>query len=137
MTVGQLSKEWAGSLTYFVADHVTTDGTPLPREFPGPSGAWASASECACQTSQRCPGNNSVWGSDGVWLALMFSVPDAHTYMPGYSGSGSGTSAKFTAYAKGDLDCDGKLAEFIRHGGVNGLGDPTGDFQPVAVNELE
>ena len=135
--VGQLSKQWAGSLTYYVTDHVIPDGTPLPKEFPGPSAAWASATECACQTGQRCVGNNSIWASDGVWLALMFSLPDAHHYMPGYSGAGAGTSGKFTAYAKGDLDCDTTLAEFIRHGGVSSLGDPTGDFQPVVVNELD
>jgi prepilin-type N-terminal cleavage/methylation domain-containing protein len=136
--VGHLSKQWAGSLTYYVTDHVAPGGAMLPKEFPGPSGAWTSnVSECACLTGQRCVGNSPVWASDGVWLALMFSVPDPHQYMPGYSGSGSGTSAQFTAYAKGDLDCDGTLAEFIRAGRVSSLGDPIGHFQPYIVNELE
>ena len=135
--VGHLNREWAGSLTYYVTDHVTPTGTVLPRDFPGPSAAWANASECACLPAQRCPGGNPVWASDGVWLALMFSIPDAHQYMPGYSGSGEGTSAQFTAYVKGDLDCDGTLAEFIRQGRVNSLGDPVGHVQPYIINELE
>ena len=66
-----------------------------------------------------------------------FSVPDAHHYMPGYSGAGSGTDAQFTAYSKGDLDCDNTLAEFIRQGAVNSAGDPTGNAQPIVINELE
>ena len=76
-------------------------------------------------------------GSDGVWLALKFSLPDAHQYMPGFTGSDSGTNSQFTAYAKGDLDCDGTLAEFIRSGRVGPEGDPVGNFQPYIVNELE
>jgi acyl-CoA reductase-like NAD-dependent aldehyde dehydrogenase len=135
--VGQLNKEWAGSLTYFETDHVGLWGAVLPKQFPGPSGAWASAIECACLNGQRCIAANSIWATDGVWLALSFSLPDTHHYMPGYSASGSGTSAQFTAYSKGDMNCNGKLAEFIRQGGVSSTGDPVGNFQPVVLNELE
>jgi hypothetical protein len=70
-------------------------------------------------------------------LALNFSLPDAHNYMPGYTGSGTGTSANFTAYAKGELDCDSTLAEFSRQGNINSNGDVTGSYQPVVKNELE
>ncbi len=135
--VGHLNKEWAGSLSYFVTDHTNGSGGVLPQQFPGPSAAWASASECACQTGQRCGSGNPVWATDLVWLSLNFSIPDAHHYMPGYSGSGTGVSARFTAYAKGDMNCNNTLAEFIRVGGVNSSGDPVGNFQPVVVNELE
>jgi len=134
---GHLNKQWAGSLTYFETDHMANLGAVLPKQFPGPSGTWASSTECACQTGQRCVGANSIWESDRVWLALSFSLPDAHHYMPGYSGSGTGIGAQFTAYAKGDMDCDHTLAEFIRVGGVNAAGDPVGNFQPVVINELE
>jgi type IV pilus assembly protein PilA len=135
--VGHLNKEWAGSLSYYVTDHTLAGGTVLPQQFPGPSGAWASASECACQTGQRCMPGNPIWVTDQVWISLSFSLPDAHHYMPGYSGSGSGVSAQFTAYAKGDMNCDSTLAEFVRVGGVNSSGDPVGNFQPVVINELE
>jgi type II secretory pathway pseudopilin PulG len=135
--VGHLNKEWAGSLSYYVTDHTKAGGGVLPQQFPGPSATWASASECACQTGQRCASRNAVWTTDLVWLSLSFSLPDAHHYMPGYSGSGTGTSAQFTAYSKGDMDCDGTLAEFLRVGGVSSAGDPVGNFQPVVINELE
>ncbi|HJX63872.1 MAG TPA: prepilin-type N-terminal cleavage/methylation domain-containing protein [Polyangia bacterium] len=134
--VGYLNKEWAGSLSYYETDHMQSGGTALAKQFPGPTGAWAQASECGCLTGQRCGTSSTAWAS-AVWLALNFSIPDAHNYMPGYSGLATGTAATFTAYAKGDLNCDKVLAEFIRTGGVNAAGDVTGSYQPVVLNELE
>jgi hypothetical protein len=88
-------------------------------------------------TGARCPGGSTVWASDGVWQALNFSLPDPHNYLPGYSGSGTGSNAQFTAYAKGDLNCNGVFAEFSRQGKINSNGDVTGSYQPIVVNELE
>ena len=135
--VGHLNKEWAGSLSYYETDHMLTDGSALPKQFPQVVGASANSTECGCATGQRCAGNDPVWGSDGVWLALNFALPDAHNYIPGYTGANTGTDSKFTAYAKGDLDCDGTLAEFSRVGQINSNGDVTGSYQPYIVNELE
>ena len=135
--VGHLNKEWAGSLSYYETDHMGSGGGVLAKQFPGASAAFAYGTECGCQTGQRCPGNSPSWGSDGVWLALNFSIPDAHNYLPGYSGNLTGTLAVFTAYAKGDLDCDSTLATFVRQGGINSNGDVTGSYQPTVTNELE
>jgi prepilin-type N-terminal cleavage/methylation domain-containing protein len=132
--VGHLNKEWAGSVSYYETDHMQADGIPKIKQFPGPSAAWAYAVECGCQQGQRCIGGVG-WG-DAVWVALNFSLPDAHNYLPGYSGTGTGTDAVFTAFAKGDLDCDGTLAQFIRQGSIKN-GDVTGSFQPLVYNELE
>jgi prepilin-type N-terminal cleavage/methylation domain-containing protein len=133
--VGHLNKEWAGSVTYYESDHITAGGLALPKQFPGPSGEWAHTADCGCATGQRCPGGSTAWAQP-VWLALNFSLPDAHNYMPGYSGSGTGTSAIFSAYARGDLDCDNTLATFTRNGSIVN-GDVTGSFQPAIANELE
>ena len=135
--VSHLSKEWAGSLTYYEADHMTSGGMVLTKEFPGPAAAWESSEECGCLTGGACPGNSSVWNSDPVWLALNFSFPDPHHYMPGYTASGANTNAKFTAYSKGDLNCNGKLAEFFRTGGISAQGNVSGSRVPFIVNELE
>jgi prepilin-type N-terminal cleavage/methylation domain-containing protein len=135
--LSHLSKEWAGSLTYYESDHLVAGGTVLTKEFPGPSAAWESSVECGCQTGASCPGGNSLWNSDPVWMALNFSFPDPHHYMPGYSADGNNTSAQFTAYSKGDTDCDGKLAEFARLGRISPQGDVTGSIAPVIYNELE
>jgi prepilin-type N-terminal cleavage/methylation domain-containing protein len=134
---GHLNKEWSGSLTYYEAEHTVSLGIILTKEFPGPSGNWASATECGCLTGTYCPPNNSLWNSDAIWQALNFALPDPHHYMPGYSASGTGVAAKFTAYAKGDLNCNGTLAEFSRQCGINSQGDVTGSQIPVVVHELE
>jgi prepilin-type N-terminal cleavage/methylation domain-containing protein len=136
--VGHLNKEWSGSLTYFETDHVTTGGKMLTKQFPGPSAGWAnSGSECGCAVGARCPGGDAIWGSDPVWQALNFSLPDAHNYLPGYSGNGTGSTSTFTAFAKGDLNCNTVLSTFERQGGVNSNGDVTGSYQPLIKNELE
>jgi len=135
--VGHLNKEWAGSLTYYETDHITIGGTMLPKQFPGASGAWANASECGCLTGARCPGGSSVWGADPVWQALNFALPDPHNYMPGFTGTGVGSASAFTAYAKGDLNCNATLSQFSRQGGINSNGDVTGSYQPLIQNELE
>ena len=136
--VVHLNKEWAGSLTYYESDHITTGGLMLAKAFPGPTAAaWAFTSECGCMTGARCPGGSSVWGSDPVWQALNFSLPDPHNYLPGYTGSGTGSNSQFTAFAKGDLNCNGVLSQFSRQGAINTNGDVTGSYQPIVVNELE
>jgi type IV pilus assembly protein PilA len=136
--VGHLNKEWAGSLTYYETDHITAGGTMLPKQFPGASAAWAnSGAACGCATGARCAGGDSVWGSDLVWNALNFSLPDPHNYLPGYSGANTGPAAVFTAFAKGDLNCNGTDSNFSRQGAINSNGDVTGSYQPLIVNELE
>ena len=135
--VGFLNKEWAGSLSYYMTDFSGGAATILPRQFPGPTAAWESATDCCYLTGERCPGGAAIWNSDPVWQALKFSLPDAHSYLPGYSGSGQDTSAQFTAYALGNLNCNATRSQFIRNGSVTASGDVTGSFQPTVINELE
>jgi prepilin-type N-terminal cleavage/methylation domain-containing protein len=138
---GYLNKEWAGSITYYMTDFSAGSGGVLPRQFPGPSGEWettaAGKDDCCEMSGGRCPGNAGVWASDPVWMALKFSIPDSHNYMPGYSGAAEGTNATFTAYVQGNLDCDEVVGKFARQGGINTNGDVTGSYQPVVTNELE
>lgn len=134
--VGHLNKEWAGSLTYYESDHISTGGLALPKQFPGASGVWAATTDCGCLTGARCPGNSTAWATD-VWQALNFSLPDPHNYLPGYSGAGTGSSAQFTAYAQGDLNCNKTVSSFKRTGLINSNGDVSGSYQPQITNELE
>ena len=135
--VGFLNKEWAGSLSYYMTDFTAAGATILPRQFPGPTGAWESNTDCCYLAGERCPGGASVWGTDEVWKALKFSLPDAHSYLPGYSGSGVGQQAQFTAYALGNLNCNATRSQFMRVGEVTTSGDVTGSYQPTIINELE
>lgn len=143
--MGYLNKMWAGSVSYYTVDFSQRDGAPRPRQFPGAAdsspgaAAWELASgDCSCPPNPgHCPGGATVWTQDPVWLALKFSIPDAHYYMPGYTAAGQGSSAEFTAYAQADLNCNNIRAMFTRHGVVNSTGDVVGQFQPVVTNELE
>ena len=138
---GHLNKMWVGSVSYFMTDFtaVAANGSPqnLPKQFPGPSGAYEHDPDCCSQPGGRCPASSPVWASDGVWVALKFSIADAHSYIPGYVGSGTGSSSKFTASAFGNLDCDAVLSEFRRDGYITAAGDVAGQAQPIVVNELE
>jgi prepilin-type N-terminal cleavage/methylation domain-containing protein len=138
--VGHLNKMWSGSVTYYMGDFTTiSNGKPVasPRQFPGPAGAYEQDPDCCGQPGAKCPGGSPVWATDPVWRALKFALADAHNYIPSYVGDGTGTAAKFTARAWGNLDCDNVLAEFRRDGYVTSLGDVAGQTQPVVVNELE
>lgn len=138
--MGHLNKEWAGSLAYYESDPMAAGGVYLPRQFPGDGSSAQLANhggECGCATGARCAGGDSVWGSDPIWLALNFALPDAHNYLPHYTSLGTGTAATFTALVTGDLNCNGTIASFSRTGGINSNGDVTGSYQAIVVNELE
>lgn len=146
--VGHLNKMWSGSLSYYMTDFSgnDADGKPvaLPKQFPGggdetpgsaaieQGGAW-----CCGLVGGRCPGGDSVWNSDPVWLALKFALADPHNYMPTYTAANSGNNAQFTAMALGDLDCNGTYAKFRRDGYVTAQGDVAGQTMPIVENELE
>ena len=137
--IGHLNKEWAGSLTYYESDHMSSTGTALAKQFPGPSAVLQNGSqECGCATGGRCPGGDTIFQTDKVWLALNFSLPDPNNYRPTYNGgTNTGSSSQFTAGAQGDLNCNGTLSSFQRVGSINANGDVTGSYQPYITNELE
>jgi prepilin-type N-terminal cleavage/methylation domain-containing protein len=139
--VGHLNKMWAGSVTYFMTDFTGTaaDGTAasLPKQFPGPAGAYEQTPDCCSQVGGRCPGGSPVWLSDPVWKALKFALSDPHNYIPSYIGAGTGSDSKFTAQAWGNLNCNGVLSNFRRDGFITTNGDVSGQTLPIIVNELE
>jgi prepilin-type N-terminal cleavage/methylation domain-containing protein len=136
-----LNKMWAGSVTYFMSDFTTTLGGAaivLERQFPGPgTAALEQTNHCCWQTGAKCPGGSTVWGSDPIWSALKFSLPDPHYMMPEYTGGGTGTQSKFTASVFGDNNCNGTYSEFRRDGFITTTGDVTGQTQAQVINEFE
>jgi prepilin-type N-terminal cleavage/methylation domain-containing protein len=148
---GHLNKLWAGSITYYMSDFTSISGggdaQALPKQFPGPAGVWETTGltgngtnnppHCCELVGGRCPGGSAAWRTD-VWQALKFALADPHTYMPGYSGSGVGSDAKFTAVAMGSSGSDcSKFAIFSRDGYVTSAGDVAGQVQAKVTNELE
>jgi prepilin-type N-terminal cleavage/methylation domain-containing protein len=135
-----LNKLWAGSVTYYMSDFTAASGgsgLALAKQFPGPVAQWEQPQHCCVMTGGRCPGGSPIWNSDGVWSALKFALADAHNFMPGYTGSGTGSSAQFTALAQGNLNCDAVYSYFLRAGSIGKTGDVTGGAQPFIINEME
>ncbi len=136
-----LNKMWAGASTYYMTDFtkiVNGQAVPEPKQFPGPAAAFErGAADCCTLPSGRCPGGSPVWFDDAVWVALKFSIPDPHSYVPGYTGTETGSSSKFTAAAFGNLNCDNIYSEFRRDGYITSGGDVAGQVQPIVVHELE
>jgi prepilin-type N-terminal cleavage/methylation domain-containing protein len=138
---GHLNKMWAGAATYSMSDFTTLQGgqgVAAPKQFPGPAAAWErAAADCCAEVGGKCPGGSSVWTRDAVWVALKFSVPDPHQYVPGYTGALTGSSSQFTATAVGNLNCDTVYSEFTRQGSIDTNGDVQGQVQPMVVHEME
>lgn len=139
--VGHLNKMWSGSITYYMSDFTTIGDNAvaiaLPKQFPGPAGAYEQDPDCCGQSGGRCPGGSAVWASDPVWVALKFALADPHSYIPSYQGSGTGPESKFTASAWGNLNCDSVLSQFRRDGYITSGGDVAGQTTPYVINELE
>jgi prepilin-type N-terminal cleavage/methylation domain-containing protein len=132
-----LNKLWLGSITYYQIDHMDSASIVMPKQFPGVSGAKEQTVECGCYyPGNKCPGGASIWTTDGVWVALSISMADPHSYMPMYTGTGTGTAALFTASAMGDLNCNGTLSSYTRKGAIVN-GEVTGNTAPYIVNDGE
>jgi prepilin-type N-terminal cleavage/methylation domain-containing protein len=114
-----------GARAYFAEDHVAQGSTAaLPAQYPV-SQALTPATTCCSYPGFRCKDDPSVWSSAG-WQALKFSLDDPHYFRFEFVSSGTGTDARFTARAYGDLDCDGVLSTFEMVGSVQADGTSTG-----------
>jgi type II secretory pathway pseudopilin PulG len=134
---GIMNKLWSGALTYYAADHGLSGGQMLEKQFPGPSAPAESPIECGCLPGRMCPGGAATWETP-IWIALSFSMGEAHNFIPRFESSGTGAAAVFTAQATSDLDCDGIVAIYERQGMVSAeAGEVTGGGTPAVTNENE
>ena len=120
------------SVSYYDTDHVTADGTILLPQFPA----------SVPRTPASVPCGTTVWPDQShwtaqTWEALNFAVSDPHRYSYQYESQGIGVGATFTAYAFGDLDCDGVLSTFLRTGEVTAGNEIRGGAGLYVENELE
>lgn len=74
----------------------------------------------------RCEPNSAAWSGPG-WQTLKFEMTDPHYFGYRFESSGEGATAKFTATAHADMDCDGTLSTFQRfgYGEIDAQGDCT------------
>ena len=113
------------SATYFR----TWDGEPEDFRFPDSAGPTPSFEDfqAGCRPNGRSRIGTPEFATNPTWVALGMSDREYESWVWLYESSGSGEAASFTAYAFGDMDCDGVYSTFSRRGvvtadGVRGAG---------------
>jgi type IV pilus assembly protein PilA len=152
-----IRRMYDGARSYYYDPMLSADGMqPAPHQFPGISEfndfqdiivSWplGMASLTCCVRGgpdEMCTPDPTLWTNSKMMRALKFSMDDPHRYgygyMPNNTSDYSGATA-FTAYARGDLDCDDKLSSFTMHAFL----DPTYADGPIGtglirrIDELE
>lgn len=130
-----LERIYDGAVSYYDSDHATRTGMILPPQFPASSPRLPASIPCG---EAMEPGYDT-WRQP-TWEALNFSIHEPHYYSYQFESSGTGADAAFTAYAFGDLDCDGVLSTFQRQAEVRQFFDGPqvwGGQLTEVENELE
>ena len=110
-----IRKIYDGARTYYL--NPTQPGfSPVEPQFPSPSTAPTPALGDCCVQGGKCAAEQTQWQTD-TWVAVKFSVPDAHYYS--YSYITPDEFGDFTARANGDLDCDGFYSTFEMYGTID------------------
>ncbi len=113
-----LQKIMVGAKSYYVAEHWDSNGNYLPMAFPSNVTKTPTTPYCDRRITPT-----AVWDAAG-WAPLRFALVEAHYYSYDFeTNNATGTSAKYTAYAYGDLDCDGIQSTFDIRGSINNEGD--------------
>ncbi len=130
-------KLYEGSRTYYMdVGSERGAGAFLAAQFPA-SETVSPAVTCCLSAGRKCAAAPGVW-NNLTWNALHFDVPDPHYYRYEYDSSGSAATAKFTARALGDLDCDGILSTFSMTGEATATGrDITGSAGMFRKNDID
>jgi len=134
---GHINKMWAGSVSYFEADHANQNGAVVDKQFPLPPAAQFLGTSCCLGIGDKCPGNEAPFSADATWQSLGFIISDPHYYVPVYRSSGFANASVFTAEATGDLDCDTFVSLFRRTGSVDTNGNVTSPTGYYIFNEVE
>lgn len=108
----ELDKIMKSAAMYYETPHVSRDGMMLPCQFPE-SVDWTPAGDPCKGEGKRFPASADAW-SAATWSALVFMLQEPHYYRYKVESSGELGAAKLTAYAAGDLDCDGVWSTFTR-----------------------
>lgn len=112
-----------GSATYYTTPRVAIGTTTkIDCQFPAVVNTTPAGSGCCkIDTSgdDRCDPSLSSWNNP-TWSALKFAITDEHYFQYTYNSTGTLSTARYTADANADLDCDGTFSTFQ----LVGTGDP-------------
>lgn len=92
-------------------------------EFVGTTPVGSGCCNVDGNGDDRCDSSLSSW-NNATWSALKFGITDEHYFQYHFNSSGTLSTAKFTAEANADLDCDGIFSTFQ----LVGTGDPQATY---------
>ena len=131
-----IRKLFDSSAAYFLAEHASSSGAIIARQFPT-TVAWSPAKgTCAAAVGGKCTPSAAYW-SNNTWVALNFSVDDPFYYSYQYTAGGTDSTSTFTAEASGDLDKDGVYSLFRRNGSISADSNVSGGAGLYTVNDIE
>ena len=138
-----IDKIATGAKTYFQSEHVNESGVPLAKQFPTstadftPKVLGVSGNTCCSAPGTKCQGLSDNWTSS-TWQSLHFALENNHYYQYFFQSGGFDTGAKFTARARGNLDCDTTTATWERGASVTAEYEVNVGGMVVATeNEIE
>ena len=98
--------------------------------FP-PTTPWSPAARCCTQRDQLCRPTPEAFAAAG-WKALGFTVAEPHHFEYRLVSSGRGHKARFTLWARADLECDDSYTVLSLGGGIGPAGElELGDIDVV------
>jgi prepilin-type N-terminal cleavage/methylation domain-containing protein len=113
-------------MTQEIGTFPPTSGALLPTNAPLAPGAICCGGvggvtgAPGTTVNNKCTAQPDAFRSDAGWLALDFSVDEAGMYMYSYAGD----PLTPTAYALGDVDCDGVIATYTLQLKKTATGNP-------------
>jgi prepilin-type N-terminal cleavage/methylation domain-containing protein len=132
----QIEKITMGARAYYLDSFASkSGGSIIERQFPATVG-MTPAVTCCAEKGRKCLPNAAIWDNPS-WVALSYSMDDAHNYRYEFISSGTSTASAFTARAKGDLDCDGLESTFEMYGTIGAGGEPESSAGLVRIKQLE
>jgi hypothetical protein len=129
-----LKKIFDGAKGYFEKGAVVDrSGRVAPRTFPDTVGL-TPRKPCCQQSGKRC--QNTDWRNP-TWASIGFEISDPHYFQYRFDSTGRGQTARFTAGAHADLDCNGTFSTFERSATVDADNRVVGAASLYIKNDLE
>ena len=118
--VDMLDRIYKGASDYFATPIVAKGASErLACRYPADQALTPSVT---CRDSSvdkdgdgRCDADSDAW-LEPTWAAMEFQIAEQHHFVYSFDSEGIGADAKFTATAHADLDGDGLMSTFQRHG---------------------
>jgi prepilin-type N-terminal cleavage/methylation domain-containing protein len=130
-----INKVYTSSVAYYQSEHADNSGHVLDRQFPDPSNATPAVGTC-CPNKCDPAIYIAAWGSP-TWTALNFAMSDPFLYSYQYDSSGVNGLAGFSAWAFGDLNCNGIYSTYMRGGHANATNDVIGGAGLFSKYDIE